>query len=115
MTALLHRRALAAAIAGHAAVIAFILAAQTRDLVSPPAYAGGHAVDQPFAFGRCVPLTSVRNEEPFISGDEGLAEPVWRCAGWTRPLLHALGAGAAAGLLVFVGGSLARRIGRGQG
>lgn len=87
-------------VAGHAAVITFILAAQTKDLVSSPTYGNMTTVAQPFAFGRCVPMTTTLEDEMVISYDEAYGEPVYRCTGWRRPWLEALLAAIAASLLV---------------
>jgi hypothetical protein len=88
-------KSLTIVVAAHAGVIAFILAASNRDRTSEPTMATNQTefgairdwVAQPFAFGTCLPGTASLVEEPYISGDEGLGRPVYRCTGWTRPLL----------------------------
>ncbi len=84
----------------HSAGLAFLVSAQTTDLVSPPAYRDGMAVAQPFALGRCIPMTTRLEDEMVQSYDHAYDEPVYRCTGWRRPLLNALVAAVAASLFV---------------
>jgi hypothetical protein len=69
-------------------------------------------VPQPFSFGTCVPGTMVLEQQPYVSGDEGLAMPVYRCTGWSRPLLWAAAAFlsvACLAWLLWLAGILGRR------
>lgn len=82
-------------VAAHAAVIAFIFGASRKDLISEPTMETRQTefglildwVEQPFGFGTCVPGTTALHQVTYSTGDEILARPVYRCTGWTRPLL----------------------------
>jgi hypothetical protein len=87
-------------VAAHAALIGFVIAALSRDRLSEPVMEVQQTdfgpihdwVAQPFAFGACVPGTTVLQEEAYVSVDEGLAKPVYRCTGWARPVVWAAAA-----------------------
>jgi hypothetical protein len=113
-------KSLSVVVAVHAALIMFILAATHRDRISEPTMETRQTeigpildwVPQPFAFGACVPGTTSLREEGYISGDEGLGRPIYRCAGWTRPLLWSVAAVLSimtVAWLVSLGGNFVRR------
>ena len=61
-------------------------------------------VPQPLSRASCVPGTITLAEEPYVSGDEGLSKPVYRCTAWARPLTSAaIGFFAAVALTVLLG------------